>query len=230
VAEIGALIDAEVAEWDALLARLQDAVESDLTRRAAGSGGSDVAPPARLADLRRTGQTAFDGVAASSPRVLGAGFIARPESFPDAPGLVWVTRSATGGRVERLVVDAEFYGYTSAPWWLNTIDDDAVHTTGPYVDASGTTEYIATHGRRLTADGELIGVVAVDVLVSQLQRHLQTAICRLPRGSCVTDTDGAVIVTNSGRLLGANLSEGVRPASVHPVASTGWTVVVGAGE
>jgi hypothetical protein len=221
VAAIVDLIDDDVAQWQSIVGVLHRALLEDLARL------HPARTMPRLKDLNGAEAAAFRCIAESSARVYGAGFIATPEAFVDAPGLVWVTKSVHGGASARLVVDAEFYGYTTAPWWIGTLNDDEFHTTGPYVDASGTNEYITTYSRRVTLDEVLVGVIGVDVLVSQLQRHLQAAICRLPAESCITDVDGAVLVTNTGRLLGATLDPIAISGPRHRIASTGWYVVIG---
>lgn len=153
-----------------------------------------------LEELNGIHELAAKLITASDGTIWGAGFVTDAAHF-GTPALLWSYRPTTSA-VERLVIDPDFYNYTTAPWWPGPCDDRSVRVTGAYVDASGTNEYIVTFCKRVDMDDTMIGAAAADVQVSQIQARFQPLLLALPQGSCITDQHGTVIATNTGRLLG----------------------------
>lgn len=121
-------------------------------------------------------------LAERSPYIWGLGFVADPAAFPDRGGLQWWCRAGPGGMIRRLVVSLDrsaldYYDYTGAAWF-DIARDGQMHVTGPYVDATGTNEYIVTFSQAVIDDGRFLGVAAADVLVDTLQSATQSACAR----------------------------------------------------
>jgi hypothetical protein len=222
VDRILAILDDEMLRVTSYIARLHDEVSEQLR---------DVGRRRVLLSSieKRVEVIARDCLVSAGAALNGAGFIAGTDVFTDAPALAWWYRPGSEHKVERLVVDADFYDYTSAQWWTEACSD-RVTAAGPYVDASGTNQYVVTFSRRLELDERLAGVAATDVLVGHFQGVLQRALLDLPPGTSVTDTEGAVIATNTGRLLGETRSPSEPASRVVPARSLGWLLHIGVGD
>lgn len=162
--------------------------------------------------------------------IWGLGFVAAPEVFAGGGGLAWWQRSGPGGRVERLRVSldpasVDFYDYTRAPWYTNA-RDRGLNITGPYVDATGTNEYIVTTTRAVRIEDRFVGVAGADVRVGSLQSTLQPLLVAIPSEASVVDGEGRVIVTNTPNLLAAVISETQADDLIVEVPFAPWRLVV----
>lgn len=182
------------------------------------------ASPPSLDDLNDIHDIAGKLILESNGTIWGAGFITDAVYF-GAPALLWSYRPSDSV-IERLIVDPEFYGYTTAPWWPAAHGDDSLHATPAYVDASGTNEYIVTFSKRVDIDGTMIGAVATDLLVSQIQARFQPLLLALPPESSITDQDGVVIATNTGRLLGGT-QKVTKKSSATALPEVPWLLHIG---
>ena len=163
--------------------------------------------------------------------VWGLGFVAEPKAFAGGGGLAWWQRSGPGGRVERLRVSldpasVDFYDYTRAPWYTNA-RDRGMNITGPYVDATGTDEYIVTTTRAVRIEDRFVGVAGADVRVGSLQSTLQPLLVAIPAEASIVDGEGRVIVTNAPNLLAAVISETRADDLIVEVPLAPWRLVVG---
>lgn len=205
----------DFTRWTAAVEVLAEAVLSDIT--------DSVAP--RRASLTATSETARQ-VLAGDPGLFGAGFVNSQDLFADGAGLIWWTRRSEEVEPRPLDIDAEFYGYTTAPWWTGCLAAEQTCVTGPYVDVSGTNEYIITISRRVDGHG-MWGVVAVDICVAQIQDRLHPLLVRLPSGTCLTNQSGTVVATATGRLLGGRRDTKEPSGGIVTLAPFPWVLVLG---
>lgn len=223
-------VDAATQDCISLVCEYLDHWRSCLTEIADGVANDLISPlhldNLDLAEFSHTSRVLTRMVRKEAPAVFGAGFVANPEAFSNSAGLLWMVNARSRERVDRLIVDAEFYDYTSSGWWLAAAGNNGFHVTGPYVDASGTNQYVVTMSTRALRHETEVGVIALDVLVSRIQELLQRVMLRLPTGSCLVDRDGGVIATNTSYLLGANW-EPSSQASTFDITGTEWRLVVG---
>lgn len=162
--------------------------------------------------------------------IWGLGFVAEPEVFSSGGGLAWWQRSGPGGRVERLRVSldpasVDFYDYTRAPWYTRA-RDRGLNITGPYVDATGTNEYIVTTTRAVRIEDRFVGVAGADVRVGSLQSTLQPLLVAIPSEASIVDGEGRVIVTNAPNLLAAVIPETQADDLIVEVSLAPWRLVV----
>ena len=192
---------------------------------------------------RDGGLDAFDEIELIAERHLvgrtsiprGLGFVADPTAFPDLGGLQWWCRSGPGGAIRRLVVSIDpgsldFYDYTVAPWFVGTRAGSGAHVTGPYVDATGTNEYVITFSEAIVDSGRFLGVAGVDVLVGTLQSVMHPAMRAIRGDACLVDEEGLVIVTNTPHLLAGAVLETAREEDARAtLAWAPWQLTVRSG-
>lgn len=166
--------------------------------------------------------------------VLGMGFArALGQNGAEQELHYWYCRGP-GGPPEKLLVGARAghvadYEISRSHWWQLAAESTETCIVGPYVDVSGTNEYVVTFSRAVRTEGQLAGVVAVDVRVGSFQSSCQPLLLRLPRPASIVTPDGDVIATNSGQLLGGTLGDPEADFSPHrqDIAGTAWRLVVG---
>lgn len=165
--------------------------------------------------------------------IWGLGFVADPGAFPDRGGLQWWCCSGAGRAMRRLVVSldpasVDFYDYTDAPWFTQARERGA-NVTGPYVDATGTNEYVITFSQAVRDEGRFLGVAGADVLVGTLQSVMQPVLRSLRGEACLVDEEGVVIATNSPRLLAGTVPVPQDDGLVAAVAWAPWRLMVRPG-
>ena len=218
-------LEQQVARLDGLCRSLAEAVIGDLQT-------------GRLTKRTTSSSALFAGVegATAQPElpVLGMGFARALRPGAGGQELHWWYGRGPGRPPQRLLVGARAghvsdYEISRSHWWQQAAQSAGTCFVGPYVDVSGTNEYVVTASRAVWADGGLAGVVAVDVRVGSFQSSCQPLLLELPRPASVVNPDGDVLATNSGELLGGTLTDPDPGASRFrlPVSGTDWTVVVG---
>lgn len=208
----------EAEAWEAALDQLTAAVRADLDER-----------PYMLDRMVRTEALTGRLLGDSSHGLFGAGFICAPEAFGGRLGHIWTHRSLDGDGIRELEPDMDYFDSATTTWWQECVKRPETYTSGPYVDATGTNQYVITIGRRVDVSGRFVGVAALDVTVRHIQRQLQRYVAPLPPGSCLADQEGAVLVTSTGRLLGRRLSRADGVVAAPEVRPTGWKLVLGSG-
>jgi hypothetical protein len=124
-------------------------------------------------------------------------------------------------------VDLEFYGYSTAPWWPAHDADDEVHASYAYVDALSANEYVVSFTKRVTRDGRMAGVAAVDVLVSRLQTGFEPFLRSLPPNTCIVDQNQVILATNTASLVGETLSPSHQTERKIALPSVPWSLCLG---
>lgn len=213
----GFIVQVRAAATDAIR-RIEQAV---LARLGPGSTGK----PADLIDIYGVAQhTLLDSV----PLMYGMGFVSDPAFFGGISN-TWCYTPSGPDSPRRLEVDPDFYDFATAAWWpLGHVDDDLIHTSPAYLDASGINENIITFSKRVISEGRVAGVVGADILISRLQEGLSPHLRALPPGSCVVDQSGAVIATNTAQFLGATYpSAASAEGTQRALACVPWELRIG---
>ena len=191
VAELFGGIHELVAAWRA----------SILVEVVAGDGATD---PAALDE--RVAGLVLPELTAEDPLLIGAGFIAAPETTRtgDLHFAWWLGAlddnpvfGATAGP-SRLDLASRAYAeylrdFPSLEWYRVPSSTHRTHITGPYVDHLCACDYIVTVTSPVEQDGVVLGVAGVDVYVKRLERELLPVLL-------ATDTPLA-LVNGSGRVL-----------------------------
>ncbi|MXP23449.1 hypothetical protein GIY30_19095 [Gordonia sp. HNM0687] len=166
--------------------------------------------------------------------VLGMGFLPVPDDSARIRPQWWyqqpdAAKNKVGMKPLSVAPEPEaldFYDIVATEWWRNAVESNRPVASGPFVDISGTNAYVLTFAQSVRIDGELIGVVAVDVTVSTFQSLCQNDLLDLPRGTSVVNPEGMVLATNIGALLGGVVDMNTVPASrKKPITRTSWVVV-----
>ena len=169
--------------------------------------------------------TAHQGFAA------GAGVVLAPSAVNGAARSLewwWVT---PGGGISKLDVDldpqsAEFYDYTSTPWYREPELTGTWSVTGPYVDYICTREYTFTVSVPLHIGGRFAGVAGADILAEEVERLALPALARLPHAAALVRGAGRVIASNTTRALpGTVLRPGRSGPGLWHSPPLPWTLV-----
>lgn len=194
---------------------VEEAVQTDLDRSKSG----------RLDQL----VTVYDvcqNLAKAVPALCGTGFVADPSFFGEL-GLFWCYIPSGPESAQRVEVDLEFYGYTTAPWWPAHDADDEVHASYAYVDALGSNEHVVSFTKRVMRDGRMAGVAAVDVLVSRLQTGFDPFLRFLPPNTCIVDQNQVILATNTASLVGGIFSPSHQTERRIALPSVPWSLCLG---
>jgi hypothetical protein len=164
--------------------------------------------------------------------ILGMGFAPASKSGAAGQELHWWYSREHGRPPQKLLVGAQAgnvsdYEISRSLWWQAAMQSTSTCVVGPYVDVSGTNQYVVTLSRAVRTEGELAGVVAVDVRVGHFQTFCQPLLLRLPSPTSVVNEDGDVIATNSGRLLGGTVSDPGAEEHHVRIPGTDWRLVLG---
>lgn len=135
--------------------------------------------------------------------LIGAGFVAAPRIFADAPyWLEWWTTDpgAREPSVQRLDVQVDptaddFHDYTNLAWFTVPRDTGSRHVTGPYVDYLCTDTYTLTFTIPVLLAGQFAGVVGADVAVGSIERELAAALAGLGTASALVNAQGRVLTS-----------------------------------
>lgn len=223
VRSIPAAIARTLSHYHEVCNHLSAVVMEDLRLRQEGS-------LYRLSQLERAYDAVQDLLQREPRSLLGMGFAADPAAFQE-PAILWWYAAEEGQEPRSLNARLQpgnlaFYDYTGSQWWKRAGIDGAPRITGPYIDHGGTNAHIVTVSRAVLLDGGKVGVTAADILVGTLQSVWQPVLDEIGKPSSIIDEDGVVVVTNSGRLMGARIQPGSDSHSL-PIPGTGWQLVIG---
>lgn len=165
--------------------------------------------------------------------MIGAGFVAAPGLFADAPWhLAWWLAATNGvglggrpGTLRRLAssenpLDENFHDYTRLEWWRGPAASGRSHLTGPYIDYLCTDELTLTLTVPVRVRGELAGMMGADLSVAALERLTDGVLGKVGVP--------AVIATANGRVVAANDSSVEPGIPAHRVAwAQEWITVPG---
>lgn len=179
-----------------------------------------------LIDLRG----AIADVVESPGPIAGAGVIVAPGILADAPHWMewwWAVphRDPEALRVNLEPTAPDFFDYTSAEWYSIPERTGFRHVAGPYVDYVCRTDYAFTLAQPVCAVGTFVGVAALDITASRLERRVLPLLSSLPGPATLVNAAGRVIASTSpsvwpGQRVPASAGEPLGEASVF-----GWQLV-----
>jgi len=126
----------------------------------------------------------FDALVDSDPTVLAV-------FFADADSEDYFsnrTDEIPSGRVE-----AEGYRISTRPWWREALERDRLYVTSPQVDAMTGDVAVVTQSTVRLADGRLLGVVGVDILIN--------TVGDLVRSVRYQDEGSAFLIDGTGEII-----------------------------
>jgi DNA-binding FadR family transcriptional regulator len=187
----------------------------------------------QLGPKREADSSALDAIYDVSRRTLeanvallyGAGFL--PDTSFGHAGVAWCHAPTGPQSLQRLVIDWESYDIGTVAWRPEHYGDGAVHISHAYLDANGSNENVVTFSKAVFVDDEVIGIVAVDVLVRGIQSHLEPHLRALPPNTCLVDQQDAIIATNTGRFMGGTYAPGQYAGQQTDLHAMPWRLFVG---
>lgn len=180
-------------------------------------------------DLAGLWQPIFDRLAAEPWRLAGTGVVLADRVLANrVHWLEWWQRG-TDGEPKFLQVDHDpgsvgFYDYATAPWFAGPRDTGRPVAVGPYVDFSGTDEYLITLAVPVRAGGAFLGVAAADLRVTVFERLLLSRFGPADAAAALLTGTGRVITSNVPHRLPGELlpAAGARRSVEIPGAGCPW--------
>jgi hypothetical protein len=162
--------------------------------------------------------------------IWGTGVAVAGGVLADAPHWIeWWARDARGA-IHRVAFDLhqdslDFYDYTVADWFTTPQRDVEHSIVGPYIDYSGTDEYVVTLTMPAVVDGVFMGVAGADLQVADLEHRLRPLERLVNQPVAVVNASGRIIASTSPtRWVGCLLHEGATERYQCP--GTPWSLVL----
>jgi hypothetical protein len=172
----------------------------------AGPAAGATASASQLDD--RVAALVLPELEAEDPLLIGAGFVAAPETTRTGDlHFAWWLGALDDNPVfgatsspSRLDLASRAYAeylrdFPSLEWYRVPSSTHRTHVTGPYVDHLCACDYIVTVTSPVERDGELIGVVGVDVYVKRLERELLPVLLAAGDGLALVNAAGRVLIS-----------------------------------
>lgn len=164
------------------------------------------------------------------PRLAGVGFVPAVGVLQDRPrGLEWARR-ASDGSVTPLEPDLDpdslgYYDFTAADWFVRPLATSSRTVVGPYVDVSGTDEYVVTLTVPVEDAGGALGVCGADLRLGDLSDVMMPAVRTLDGDALLVNADDRVMVSTSPRWLVGELLRDDGAAVSRACERAPWRVV-----
>jgi len=156
--------------------------------------------------LLRPVRELVEGWLAEASAAIGYGFVAAPSVVDDRERcMLWFQRD--GAKVSRLVLnfdpsDIDVYDYLEMEWFTRAQDASAPVVFGPYVDYSGSDQYVVTLAVPILTDtGVFLGVAGGDLLAAGLEGVVRPILKRIPVPSVLVDAERRVVLSNTARWI-----------------------------
>ncbi|MDI9219404.1 cache domain-containing protein [Pantoea sp. EA-12] len=156
----------------------------------------------RESSLRKSLYPAIEKILLESQYCSGAGFashlatenLAQPYWF-----LEWWFKNPKSNQQSCLDLDQatqQRLDFSTFEWFKNTPEAEDVYLHGPYVDYVCTSAYTITAASPVLIDGNMVGVAAVDILVSRIEEALLPMIKQTSSKVIITNNDNRVIFSS----------------------------------
>jgi hypothetical protein len=165
----------------------------------------------------------------------GYGFVAAPGVVDDrARYLCWFQRSDREVRRLQLnfdVDDVNVYDYLDMDWYTRTEETRQPVVHGPWVDYTGSDQYVLTMALPVVHGASFLGICGSDVVMTRLEVELLPALKRLPGEAFLVNSNRQVVASNSPRWISGDrlrthpLEHREDYATVAPVVpGSGWAL------
>lgn len=160
----------------------------------------------------------------ASDAAFGYGFVAAPGVVEGRERyLYWFQRAERGLR--RLLLnfdpgDVNVYDYLAMDWYTQAEETRRPVIYGPYVDYTGSDQFVLTVSDPVVHDGRFLGVAGSDLLMTRLEVELVPVISQVDAETVVVNADRQVVMSNSARWITGDRLR------THPLRDgSGFTVV-----
>lgn len=169
---------------------------------------------------------------------FGYGFVAAPTVVEGRERyLYWFQRGERG--VHRLQLnfdsgDVNVYDYLAMDWYTKAEDTRRQVIYGPYVDYTGSDQFVMTLSHPVVHRGRFLGVAGADLLMTRMEVELVPVLNQVRTETVVVNADRQVVMSNSARWITGDrlrthpLRDGAAFAAVSEIVEgTGWAVASG---
>lgn len=166
----------------------------------------------------------------------GYGFVAAPGVVDGKPRyLFWFQR--TGREFRRLqlnfdIDDVNVYDYLHMDWYAGAAQKRGEVVHGPWVDYTGSGQYVLTAAVPVTYGEQFLGIAGGDLLVSRLERRLLPTLKSVAAEAVLVNANRQVVVSNSPRWIPGDrlrthpLDSDVFSTVAPVVEGSGWALAV----
>jgi len=166
----------------------------------------------------------------------GYGYVAAPELVDGKPRyLFWWQR--TGRDFRRLQVnfdidDVNVYDYLHMDWYTGAEQKRGVVIHGPWVDYTGSGQFVLTAAVPVMNGEEFLGIAGGDLLVSSLEMQLLPALKAVQAEALLVNANRQIVVSNSPRWIPGDrlrnhpLTSDSFAVAAPVVPGTGWALAV----
>lgn len=165
----------------------------------------------------------------------GYGYVAAPAVVEGLDRfLFWFQRH--GDRVRRLVLnfdpaDVDVYDYLEMEWFTRARDSSRPAVFGPYVDYSGSDQYVLTMASPIVVGDRFLGVAGTDLLTERLEASVLPILTSVGVPVIVVDRERRVVLSNTSRWISGDrlakhpLAEAAGYDRVaEPMPGFGWAI------
>lgn len=193
-------------------------------------------PTATLPELAlRSVRDHLDAWLDGTDAAFGYGFVAAPGVVEGQQRyLYWFQHSERGLRRLRLNFDPSdinVYDYLDMDWYTKAEQTQRPVLYGPYVDYTGSDQFVLTMSVPVMHEGRFLGVAGSDLLASRLEVELVPVLSQVEADTVIVNADRQVVMSNSARWIPGDrlpthpLSDATGFTTVSPlVADIGWAL------
>lgn len=181
--------------------RLEELSEEVLAVHRAAADADGVLTESALGVVRQRAE----GWLEVADAALGYGYVAAPGAVDARERcMLWFQRTGTG--VRRLVLnfdpdDIDVYDYLDMEWFTQARDRRTPEMFGPYVDYSGSDQFVVTLSVPVLDGDRFLGVTGCDLLAAGLEAVVVPALRQVPVQTVVVDAERRVAFSNTPRWI-----------------------------
>lgn len=184
-------------------------------------------------DLAQIRPAVFRHLAKAGGRLNGTGVIPAPGVLADQQRwLEWWRKPGDTNEPRPLSVDLDphhvgGYDYPAAEWFDVPQRTGRRVIVGPYVDYSGTDEYILTFANPVYTDDGFFAVTAADIRATDFEREMLPILDSEGPATLLLNASGRVIASNTPSTIIGSLAPADRPPGCPVPAGAGWADCAG---
>lgn len=154
--------------------------------------------------------------------LAGTGVILSENLLPDHPHLLEWWQNNADAPPSYLVVEhdpasVDFYDYQSAAWFAIPRESGGRALVGPYVDYSGTDEYMLTLARPVHSGSRFLGVAAADIHSGMFETLLLRIMGHAIPAVALVNSTGRVVASNTASRVTGSLVSGDMTNATYPI-------------
>lgn len=184
-------------------------------------GRMGVVGPDRLAAIRAVCEEVLE----EQPSWLGAGLIFSVDRIAPGTRLIeWWSRQ-NGGTIRPVFFEHKpqafnYYEFERLPWFSIARETGGPGFAGPYIDWTGTDDYIMTFTLPILIEEAFYGVVGCDITIGEFEQAIMPELRGVPGDTALLNAESRVVVGNSSRfVVGDVVRETPSGAEIAPISA-----------